>query len=514
MSENDSFIVNYNPDILSCLANLSNDEVFTPPELANKMLDILPQEIFSDKKTTFLDPACKSGVFLREIAKRLLVGLESEIPNLQDRIDHIFHKQLYGIAITELTSLLSRRTVYCSKYPNSIYSISNFNDAEGNIRYKKIPHTWNNENCDFCGASKKLYDRDNDLELHAYEFIHTTNFEEIFDMKFDVIIGNPPYQLLDGGGSNKISAKPIYNLFVQQAKSMNPRFLTMIIPSRWFAGGKGLNSFREEMLNDKRIKTIFDFPKSRDCFHGVDIAGGVCYFLWDRNYSGECEFVTVNGDIIQRKVRSLNEFNVLVRDNDAIDIIHKIKAQSEPSLSEVVFTRNSFGFTTSMRGFDTEFENCLTLISSKGKSYINFSDVSKNIDKIYDYKVCIGTLNPDRAGVNNSTDGKMNVTTKIKLLKPSEVVTETYIVINSFKNKAEALNCAQYISTKFARYLISITLSSMHIVRENFAFVPLQDFSKSWTDNDLNEKYGLTDNEIATIESKIRPMEFNGCLHE
>src|SRR5664280_254823 len=160
---------NYNPDVLSCLANLSNDEVFTPPNLVNQILDLLPKEIWKNRDAKFLEPVSKSGVFLREIAKRLMIGLEKQIPDKQKRINHIYTTQLYGIAITELTSLLSRRSVYCSKPANGKYSVcDSFKNTQGNVIFERIEHTWQNAKCTFCGATQEVYDRGEGLETYAY----------------------------------------------------------------------------------------------------------------------------------------------------------------------------------------------------------------------------------------------------------------------------------------------------------------------------------------------------------
>ena len=507
--ENNLFQNVYNPDVLSCIANLSNDEVFTPPELANKIIDMLPQELFENPDTTFLDPCCKSGVFLREIAKRLIKGLEPQIPDLEKRIEHIFSKQLFGIAITELTSLLSRRSVYCSKYPSSEWSAYQFPEdkPQGNIIFQRIKHTWKDGKCIYCGASKSEYDRGGELETHAYQFIHNLDVKKVFNMKFDVIIGNPPYQLSDGGSGTGISAKPLYHLFVETAKKLSPRYISMIIPSRWFAGGKGLNEFRSMMLESKNISTMVDYPKSRDCFPGVDIAGGVCYFLWDSMYSGKCKLVSRQGHSEITRDRNLNEFSIFIRDNIGIDIIHKILDSSKDYMDSVVYSRNPFGFVSSDRGNKTEFQGAVKLHSSDGVGYVTRQAILKNADLLDNYKVIIGKVNPDRGGVNNASDGKMNVITKVRILEPNEVMTETYLLLATFKDKTQAENCATYYRTKFTRLLISLTLSSMNITKDNFQFVPIQDFSKPWTDEELYAKYGLNEKEITFIESMIRPME-------
>lgn len=319
----------YNPDVLNCIANLSNDEVFTPPVLANQMLDMLPQELFGNPSATFLDPFCKSGVFLREIVKRLDRGLARQIPNRQKRIDHIMHHQVYGIALTELTSLLSRRTLYCSRSACSQHSVSYFDDEQGHVFYKALRHTWVNGKCKYCGASKEVYDRGSESEQYAYQFIHTDNPETLFpkNMKFDVIIGNPPYQMSDGGGAGT-SAMPIYQKFVEQAKKLCPRYLSMIIPARWYAGGKGLDEFRATMLHDKHIRVLVDFIDSNDCFNGVDIAGGVCYFLWDREHEGLCKVTSINKKSSNTTNRLLGEYSTFIRQSEAINIVHKVLSNS------------------------------------------------------------------------------------------------------------------------------------------------------------------------------------------
>jgi len=443
---NDFYSGLYNPDVLSCLANLSNDEVFTPPGIANQMLDRLPPELFQSLDTKFLDPACKSGIFLREIAKRLLKGLEPQIPDLQQRIDHIFQHQLYGIAITELTSLLSRRGVYCSKYPNSIYSVTRFDDAQGNIRFKRIPHQWKNGNCVFCGASQSQYDRDVALETHAYELIHTTRPEEIFKMKFDVIIGNPPYQLSDSG--HGMSAKPIYQLFVEQAKKLKPRYLTMIIPARWYAGGKGLDEFRNNMLNDNHIRKLVDYENSDEVFNGVDIAGGICYFLWDKENAGLCEVTNYYDGKPVTGNRVLNEYDTFIRHEKAINIIHKVMQANKTNghyLETRISSRKPFALPTNYQPTETGIP--CWYIQRIGLKYADPKDVLDNNSYIYKWKLLVPPA-PIAGQTDFSKPVRFYYDGNTRISKPGECCTESWLVAGAFDTQEETISYKSIPSPK------------------------------------------------------------------
>ena len=496
--------INYNPDVLSCLANLSNDEVFTPPKLVNEILDMLPQELFQNKDTTFLDPVTKSGVFLREIAKRLNDGLKEQIPDQQERIDHIFSKQVYGIAITELTALLARRSVYCTKKANGKYSVcTNFNTEEGNIKYERLQHTWHpssgsGRKCIYCGASEEVYSRTDDLETYAYQFIHTDKPQNIFNMKFDVIIGNPPYQLSDGGHGR--SAKPLYHHFVAQAKKLNPKYLSMIIPSRWYSGGKGLDNFRDEMLNDKRISKLVDFANSKDCFSaGVDIPGGICYFLWDKDFNGECEVVNILGTNQITSTRVLNEFPIFVRDSKAVPVIHKALSKGDIVLSEVVSSRKPFGLATNCKPLKT---GDLNLFHNKGLGKYKSELLEKGFDLINKWKVITSKVVYEHAGQPDKT-GRMRVVSKLEVLPPKTVCTESYIIIDSFESQTEAENLLSYIRTKPVRYLIAQMLCSQDLTKDRFSFVPYPSMSESWSDARVADYLELSKEEEKFIDSFI-----------
>lgn len=491
----------YNPDVLTCLANLSNDEVFTPPELANDVLDMLPPEIWSDPTIKILDPCCKSGVFLREAAKRFIKGLGHVYPDLHERVEHIMHEQLYGIAITELTSLLARRSLYCSKFPNGRFSVAEFDSSEGNVRHRTIQHTWVNNRCKYCGASNAEYDRDAALETHAYEFIHADDPERILNMKFDVIVGNPPYQLSDGGGTGT-SAKPIYNLFVQQAKRLNPRFLAMIIPSRWFSGGKGLDSFRAEMLSDKRIRRIVDYENFRDVFPGVDLAGGACYFLWDRDNPGPCKFTNFNRDSPVTTTRSLDEYDILIRSNRALDFVHKIESIGyHRHLDSVVSSRLPFGITTTYKPKQTGIPCHFT--QKIGIQPVNESDIKDSQGLLSRWKFLI-----PKAPIAGQTDFTKPVAFyydgNTRVAKPGEACSESWLVAASFDSEEETLSFKSYLLTKTCRFLLLQTVVSQNMTKKNFRFIPdLEKYEGTYTDERLKSMWSITDAESELIKSRI-----------
>ncbi|HRX87841.1 MAG TPA: Eco57I restriction-modification methylase domain-containing protein [Steroidobacteraceae bacterium] len=523
-----------NPDVLTCIANLSNDEVFTPPEFANRMLNALAEawsadhngaNIWADRNAKFLDPCTKSGVFLREITSRLTKGLATEIPNLEERVNHILTKQVFGIGITHLTSLLARRSVYCSKHAQGKHSIAKgFASDNGNIWFERVDHTWVDGKCAYCGASEETFDRGGGLETHAYVFIHTedikTRLLELFggDMQFDVIIGNPPYQLDDGGFGT--SAAPIYQLFVQQAKALEPRYLSMVIPSRWFAGGKGLDEFRESMLTDSRLRSIDDYLSAADVFPGVGLKGGVNFFLWDRDNPGKCRVSTNFKDWpVSTRVRPLLEdgADVFIRFNEGLSILKKVVAVESGkagSLSlpvgkrfeKLVSSRKPFGLETTFKGKAVKGAADLTVYQNGGEGYIARSRISIGTHLIDKWKLFVGYAAP---GTGNRDTYPHRIISTPFIGEPGYISSETYLCIGPFDSKREAESVSSYLSCRLTRLLILLRKSSQHVTSKVYGFVPTQKWTKQWTDAVLYAKYDLTQGEIAFIEKIVRPLNLD-----
>jgi site-specific DNA-methyltransferase (adenine-specific) len=516
-----------NPDVLTCIANLSNDEVFTPPELANKMLDTLARawaadnggaNIWTDSSVRFLDPCAKSGVFLREITSRLTKGLADEIPNLEDRVNHIVTNQVFGIAITHLTSLLARRSVYCSKHAKGEHSIAkSFATDDGNIWFERTEHTWVDRKCRYCGANQRDYDRGEDLETHAYALIHTDNIKprvaELFGgrMQFDVVIGNPPYQLGESGGDSVGSfAMPIYQKFVQAAKSLDPHYVVMVTPSRWFAGGRGLDEYRSEMLSSHQLRVIVDFPNAADVFPGIDIAGGVSYFLWDGSHSGPCEVRTVAPGVSDEPAtRQLDTYDIFVRYNVGVSILEKVwpDGMQDNNLAAQVSPIQPFGLRTAFRGKETAkgLKNPVRLRTSEGDSFIERADVPRNDDWVDQWKVILGRAYGERGSFPYWITGDPIV------LEPGTACTETYLVINRCKSERKAKLFAAYLRTRFVRFLISLRKNTQDLYSERFSFVPDLPMDRAWTDEALYEKYKINKKEIGFVKAMVRSMDGTGA---
>jgi len=514
-----------NPDVLNCIANLSNDEVFTPPEFANRMLDTLAEawaanhdgaNIWADSSVKFLDPCTKSGVFLRQIATRLIAGLSDEIPDLQERVDHILTQQVFGIGLTTLTSLLARRSLYCSKHATGEHSVAKgFMEDDGNIWFQRTEHSWSDGKCNFCGAKQKDYDRGEDLETHAYALIHTddvkTRMTELFggNMQFDVIIGNPPYQLGQSGGESIGGfAMPIYQKFVQAAKGLDPHFVIMVTPSRWFAGGRGLDEFRAEMLADKRVRRLVDFPDASEAFPGTQVKGGVSYFLWDNSWNGPCEVTTIyGGEPTSKSVpRHLDAYDVLVRRNEAVPILEKVLATNAKdgfgNLAAKVSPIQPFSIRTNFRGAAqaTGLKNPVRLIGNGGETFIERDSVPRNDAWVDKWKVLLG------AAYGAGENLPHQIYNYPLIAGPGTACSETYLVIDKFESEQEAQHFAGYLRTRLARFLVSLRKYTQHLYNERFQFVPDLPMDREWTDALLCEKYGVTDDEIAYIENMIRPM--------
>jgi site-specific DNA-methyltransferase (adenine-specific) len=528
-----------NPDVLTCIANLSNDEVFTPPEFANRMLDTLAcawaashngTNLWADKTVKFLDPCTKSGVFLREITSRLNKGLADEMPNLEERVNHILTKQVFGIGITHLTSLLARRSVYCSKYANGSHSIAKGFDSEaGNIWFERTEHTWTNGKCTFCGASQAALDRGEALETHAYAFIHTDNIKtriaELFggNMQFDVIIGNPPYQLDDGGFGK--SAAPIYQLFVEQAKKLEPRYLSLVIPARWFAGGKGLDEFREAMLADNRLRSIDDYLSAADVFPGVGLKGGVCYFLWERDNPGLCRVTTRFKDWpVSTATRRLLEqgADVFIRFNEGLSILKKVVSvetgQTKTLLlpenkrfDRLVSSRKPFALETTFKGKATKRAGDVLIYQNGGIGYVARNSVPSGTELIDKWKIYVGRAAP---GTGNRDTYPHRILSTPFIGEPGSICSETYLCIGPLDSKIEAESVLSYLTCRLTRLLILLHKPSQDTTRKVYTFVPTQDWTKQWTDADLYAKYGLTVSEIAFIEKIVRPMDLASDLLE
>lgn len=505
---------------------VDHGEVFTAEREVNAMLDLVEQET-RRVDSRFLEPACGDGNFLAEILRRKLEEVRrayrrspadyeknailavSCIYGVDLMMDNVLacRERLFGIWDSEYTSacgkeasrqaretvrLILSRGIICG---NALTLMCV--DPEGSETQDPIVFSeWS------FPTGTRMLRKDHTLDALLNSGPHGP---EGTPMAFDVIIGNPPYQLNDRG--NGVSATPIFQHFVSQAVRLNARYVSMIIPARWYAGGKGLHAFRKKMLSDRHIRKLVDFESSKDCFAGVNIAGGICYFLRDREYEGDCEITNVlpTGDHTAK--RPLGEFPILIRSNLAVSIVRKIMDSGVDVWSDHAYPRNPFGFATNYRGRAERRENDIEILSSVGFGYVDRGDVKRNTGLIDHYKVLIGRLVPSNGELDVDPRNGYKVITDTRIIGPGQINTETYLDIGVFKTLEEALHFEKFLRSKLPRFLLRQAISSLNVSRECFRFVPCEDFTEEWTDGKLYKKYGLTEEEIAFVESTIRPME-------
>ena len=332
----------------------------------------------------------------------------------------------------------------------------------------------------------------------------TQNFETIQEgstsMKFDYVIGNPPYQISDGGAG--VSATPIYNRFIEAIKTTHPGAICLIIPAKWYSGGKGLDKFREEMLGDRHISTLVDYSNSLDVFPNVDVAGGVCYFVWKEAYNGKCKYTNYRNGKATTAYRDLNEFQTFIRYPVASEIVKKVKEDGELTLDKVVSSRKPFGLATTAKPMKT---GDVILRYNGGRGPYKRTEIRVGTEMIDQWKIIISRLTAEHAG-QPAKDGKYRVLSTMELLKPGEICSETYLVAGAFDSKEEATNYMDYLKTQFVRFLILQIAMTQQLSKASFAFVPCQDFTRKWTDKQLFEKYGLSSEEVNYIQGMIKEM--------
>lgn len=498
------------PDILDVIAALSSDAIPTPPVLARALLDTLPDDVWSNSDYRWLDPATKSGSILREVARRLMVGLAEWEPDAETRAEHILRNMLFGAAITQVHGEMTRRSVYASRDASSEHSAVRFDTPEGNLPFVPTEHDYPTNKdgrasgpCRVCHAPPRL-ERGERRENYAYAFIHGAYpTEEMKDLQFDVIVGNPPYQTGDG----RTSESPLYHYFIERAIALDPKYLAMIVPSRWFTGGKGLDEFRARMIADRRLAKIVDNPKLFDCFPGVEIKGGVNFFLWDRDHDGDCDFSTrIDGVVTSTTNRDLRTGDgVVIRDNNASAIVSKCRPSSEAdSLVPRFSSQFPFGqsITTNFNGAsDKAFDGAVPLIFSSHVGYVRLDQIEKNHGWVEQWKVLV-----PMAGDGHGRDVSYVLGEPIALA-PGSACTQTYLVAGVFDTKTEVKNYANYLATKFLRFLVLQRKTTQHVRPDRFRFVPMMDMKRSWTDEDLYEHFGLTKKERAYIEETIHPRD-------